>query len=256
MSDIIHSQVDPPSNNSKRGRSRAILVIEDLDEDVAADEAVDIMVEAELTGGVHDLIEEDAEARLFQPLGQEVLAAEGELVDVGLEEDAVDSDGGLAVGPHPLIRHYVHEEPPAATSDGVVFDDLDAHGGLAVDRQQGDSHRHEVPLLLEQPRPEAVLSDGQIQDGVLDVTVAVMVSERLVEGQQVVFLGDDFEIGEEGVLGSLKRNTEILQEIECLIEGIPSGFDLAIDGVGLIIVLEVYVKVVDGGEVADEVVYA
>lgn len=139
------------------------------------------MLQAELTGWVHDLIEEDAEASLFQPVGQEVLTAEGIFVDVGLEEHTVDSDGRLAIRPHPLICHNMHEEAPTATGDRVVFDDLYPHGGLAIDCEQRDGDWHEVPVLLEELRPEAILSDGQVQNGIFDVSVAIVVCEGPVE---------------------------------------------------------------------------
>lgn len=131
-----------------------------------------------------------------------------------MEEDTVDSDGRFTIGPHPLIRHNMHEKASTAACNRIVFDDLYPHGCFTVDGEERDGDWDEVAILLEQFGPETVFSDGQIQNGILDVSVAIVVGEWSVEGKKIVFLCYYFQIGKQVVLGSLEGNTEILQEIQ------------------------------------------
>jgi hypothetical protein len=107
------------------------------------------VLQEKLAGRVDDLLEQPREAVLLEPLGEEVLAPEGELVDVGLEEDVVDGDHRLAVGTHPLIGHYMDEKPSALRGKWVVLDDFYTHWRLAVDCQQRDCDGYEVSIFLE-----------------------------------------------------------------------------------------------------------
>ena len=106
------------------------------------------------------------------------------------------------------------EKASTATCDGVVFDDLYAHGGLTIDGEERNGEWDEVVVLFEEFEPETILSDGQIQDSIFNVPIAIVISEWSVESQQVVLLGNDFEIGKEVVLGSLEGNAEVLQEVK------------------------------------------
>ena len=107
------------------------------------------MLQVERTERVHDLLEEGGKSIFLKPLRKEVLTAEGELVDVGVEEDVVDGDGWLTVRPHPFIGHYVDEKSTVFAGYWIVLDDLDTYWGFTVDGEQGDSNEREVTFSLD-----------------------------------------------------------------------------------------------------------
>ena len=148
------------------------------------------------------------------------------------------------------------EKPTVFAGDGIVLDNLDTDWGFTVDSQQGNSNRREVAVSLDQPSLEAVLRDRQLQDRVFDVPIIIALGKWLIEGEQIILLGDDLYVGEEVLLGGLERNAEVLEEVLRLIERISSGLYLCVDGVRLVVVLEVNIEVIDRRQVSNEVVNA
>jgi hypothetical protein len=94
------------------------------------------VLEVQLASRIHDLLEQDGEPVLLQPLWQKIFASEGKLVYISLEEHVVDGDGRLAIGSHPFIRDDMNEKSSTPTGNGIVFDDFDAHGRFAVNSQE------------------------------------------------------------------------------------------------------------------------
>jgi hypothetical protein len=135
------------------------------------------------------------EAVLLEPFRQEVVASELELPDEVLEQDAVESCGRATEGSKPFLRDDVDEHAFALAFDGRVLHDFDADGDLAVDGEQGDGDGDDVVVFVEEFGFETVFGEGVFEDGVFDVSVAVVVGEGSIEGEQFIFFGDDFDVG-------------------------------------------------------------
>lgn len=78
----------------------------------------------------------------------------------------------------------------------------------------------------------------------------------MFKDHQFVLLRDDFDVSKQLVLRIPQGNAEILEEILGLIESISSGFDLPLNGVGFVVVLQVNIKAVDAWKIPNEVILA
>ncbi len=149
----------------------------------------------------------------------------------------------------------MYQKPSRLTCDWIILDYLYPQGSFIVYSNQRNGEDDEVVTTLYEFVFEAALGDGELEDGVLHVAVAVAVGKGFLEGEQVVFLCDHLDEREQAFLAGFQGDAEVLEEILSFVERISSGFDFSIDGVGLIVIFKVYIKVVDGGQIANEVIY-
>lgn len=112
--------------------SKAVLVVEDFNEDSPSYELVDAVVEEQGVVWVLDLLEKNPESFLLQPLWQKVVSTKFELADETAEEYAGVVGWRPPEGSQPLLRDDMDEETFASAVHWVVFDDFDADWHSAV----------------------------------------------------------------------------------------------------------------------------
>ena len=79
---------------------------------------------------------------------------------------------------------------------GVVVADLDAHWKLIVNTQKSQSYCSVLLPLVVYFSSEAVVGDGKLKDGILDIGVKVTLGKRVLKCHQGVLFGYYLEVGE------------------------------------------------------------
>ena len=201
--------------------------------------------------GVHYSLEQEVESFSLQPLANEIVSLEVELVYECLEKHVVDPRTGSSQRPHPFLRHNMDEKASTQDFFCIVLLHFDSYRKLVVDGEQRDCKGCAIVVFWVYLDLETGFCDGELQQGVLKVCILIALREGTVKGQKRVFFGNNFQICKKLSfrVRTFQRYPKILKEIFIFIQDIASGFNFLIRGKGEIIVLEIDIEAVDSWQV-------
>ena len=140
--------------------------------------------------------EKKIETYSLEPLGDKIVFSKIELASEGFEEGFGNPWDGIGQRFFPLLRNYVDEEAVQFYILRVVVADLDAHWKLVVNTQKSQSDCSVFLPLFVYLGSEAVICDGELEDGIFNICIEVALGKGVFECHQGILFGYNLEIGE------------------------------------------------------------